>query len=170
MIRKILSCLAFGTCHAFPSRAGAAASILSYGEPCRRDKFELKATATKREEPGVPAFKLSRQQFAVLLNSLQRTHYPPARIFPKKAPPDFIPSGAHTFFRLFHGSLRTSSLEQVPKKLVVNLVMILNLWRFHERAQRSRATVGRSSLQIRKARLDVCAKQFCGPAGFFEIF
>jgi len=47
------------------------------------------------------------------------------------------------------------SLEQVPQKLVVHLVVILHFLRFHERAQRARAAVGRGTLQISVAALHV---------------
>jgi hypothetical protein len=46
----------------------------------------------------VPAFTLSRKQFAVPLDNLQRARNPPARISQQKSAAGFSSSGAHTFF------------------------------------------------------------------------
>jgi hypothetical protein len=44
------------------------------------------------------SLKLACKKFELLQSTLQRTHYSPARTR-KKAPPDFGPSGAHSFSR-----------------------------------------------------------------------
>ncbi len=102
-------------------------------------------------------------------NNLQRTHNPPARISPKKRRRILIRAALTPLRPVFPGRPGTSSrLEQVPEELVVNLVMVLHLWRFHERAQRSRATVSRRSLQIRVATFHVGTKKLGGPIGLLR--
>src|SRR5262249_27396060 len=50
------------------------------------------------------------------------------------------------------------SLKQIPQKLVIHVVVILHLGRFHEGTQQARAAVGRGLLQVDVAGLHVRAE------------
>ena len=54
---------------------------------------------------------------------------------------------------------RSGALELVPEELIVNLVVELNLWPLHDRAQQPGAAVGGSLLQVAVAALHVVAEQ-----------
>src|SRR5581483_7590652 len=62
-----------------------------------------------------------------------------------------------------------SALKQVPQELVVYLVMELDLLGFYERSQRTRATIGRSLLQVRIPAFHILAQQSCSPLPFAEV-
>src|ERR1700730_18778342 len=60
-------------------------------------------------------------------------------------------------------------LELVPKVLVVYVVVVLHLGRFHERAQQARTAIGRCLLQVGVAPLHVLAEQLRGPVCLAEV-
>ena len=62
-----------------------------------------------------------------------------------------------------------ASLELVPEVLVVNVVVVLHLRRFHERSQQARTAIGRSLLQVGVAALHILAQQLGRPVSVAEV-
>jgi len=56
-----------------------------------------------------------------------------------------------------------ANLKQIPEELVVDVVVILHLGRFHERSQQTRTPIGGSLLQIRVPALHIFAENFRRP-------
>src|SRR4029077_15932793 len=66
-------------------------------------------------------------------------------------------------------SLRELYLEKIPQELVVNLVVELDLRRLDNRAQQTRAAIGRCLFQVGVAAFDVFPEEFACPFGFAEV-
>jgi hypothetical protein len=96
LIRRTLLRLAFGTCHASSIRVVAAAPNSSQFEAWKKVTTRYGATSRNCEGKAVPALNLSREKFAILLTIFSEPTIPQPES-PKKAPPDFNPSGAHSF-------------------------------------------------------------------------
>src|SRR5882762_4347886 len=62
-----------------------------------------------------------------------------------------------------------AALEQIPKELVVNFVVILHFGRFDESTQLTRTTVGRSLFEISIASLHVRSEKGRGPFSLAKV-
>ncbi len=60
-------------------------------------------------------------------------------------------------------------LEQIPKELIVDVVVILDFGRLHESSQQARTAVRRGLLQICIAALHFFAEKLGGPICFAEV-
>src|SRR5260370_1742179 len=66
--------------------------------------------------------------------------------------------------------LDLNGLEQVPQKLVIHFVVMLQFGRLHIRAESTRTAISRSAFQVDVAAFHVRPEELGGPLGFFKIF
>ena len=59
--------------------------------------------------------------------------------------------------------------EKIPEELIVYVVVILHLGRFHKGSQQTRAAIGRSLFQVGVTALHIFAEKFCCPLRLAEI-
>src|ERR1700729_3473249 len=72
-------------------------------------------------------------------------------------------------FRQSLGPAVPPTLKHIPKVLVIDVVVVLHLRRFHKRAQQPWAPIRGRLLQIRVSLFDVASQQRIGPLRSMEV-